>query len=67
MSDEERIEQLELENKVLKENNKGLKDKIDELQKDISNMYDKEVVISIICDEFNVTRLEVLEMLGEDE
>ena len=28
MSDEERIEQLELEVKVLRDNNKGLKDKI---------------------------------------
>lgn len=67
MSDDERIEQLELENKVLQDNNKGLKDKIDELQKDISNMYDKEVVISIICDNFDITRLEVLDMLGEEE
>ena len=35
MPDEERIEQLELENKVLQKNNKGLKAKIDELQKEI--------------------------------
>lgn len=40
MNDYERIEQLELENKVLKDNNKGLKSKIDELQKE--NEYLKE-------------------------
>lgn len=34
MTDEERIEQLELEVKVLQANNKGLKDKIDEQSKD---------------------------------
>ena len=56
------------------EENKKLKKKIEKLQKenkefkkDISNMYNKEVVISIICDNFDVTRLEVLEMLGEEE
>ena len=38
-----------------------------ELKKDISNMYDKEVVISVMCDNFNITRIEALEMLGEEE
>ena len=38
MSDEERIEQLELENKVLQDNNKGLKDKIDEQSKEIEEL-----------------------------
>lgn len=38
MSDEERIEQLELENKVLQKNNKGLKAKINELQKEIEEL-----------------------------
>lgn len=38
MSDEERIEQLELENKVLQDNNKGLKTKIDEQSKEIEEL-----------------------------
>ena len=41
MSDEERIEQLELENKVLQKNNKGLKAKIDEQQKEIEKLKEK--------------------------
>ena len=38
MPDEERIEQLELEVKVLQANNKGLKDKIDEQSKEIEEL-----------------------------
>ena len=41
MSDDERIEHLELEVKVLRDNNKGLKDKIDEQSKEIEEL--KEV------------------------
>lgn len=41
MSDEERIEQLELEVKVLRDNNKGLKDKIDEQSKEIEELKEK--------------------------
>ena len=41
MSDEERIEQLELEVKVLRANNKGLKDKIDEQSKEIEELKDE--------------------------
>ena len=42
MTDEERIEQLELEVKVLRANNKGLKDKIDEQSKEIEELKDKK-------------------------
>lgn len=35
-----------------------------ELKKDISNMYDEEVIISIISDNFNLSRNEVLKLLG---
>lgn len=38
MSDDEIIENLELENKVLNENNKGLKEKIDEQRKEIEKL-----------------------------
>ena len=41
MSDEERIEQLELENKVLQDNNNGLKTKIDEQSKEIEELKDE--------------------------
>ena len=36
----------------------------EELKNDIANMYDEEVVISIISDNFNLSRNEVLELLG---
>lgn len=46
-----------------KRHNKELK----ELKQDISNMYNAEVVYSIIEDEFNLTRSEVMELFGESE
>ena len=48
-----RYKELEIENNNLKE--------------DIKNMYDEEVIINIISDEFNLSRSEVLEILGESE
>lgn len=45
--------------RVLKEN--------EQLKNDIENMYDEEVVISIIEDNFNLCRNEVLEVLGSEE
>ena len=41
MLSDERIEQLELEVKVLRANNKGLKDKIDEQSKEIEELKEK--------------------------
>ena len=35
------------------------------LEAEIANMYDEEVVVSIISDEFNLSRQEVLQLLGE--
>ena len=46
---------LNLIEKLLKEN--------EELKNDISNMYDEEVVISIMCDEFNLSKNEALKVL----
>lgn len=46
---------LNLVEKLQKENK--------ELKNDISNMYDEEVVISIMCDEFNLSRNEALRVL----
>lgn len=46
---------LNLVEKLKKENK--------ELKNDISNMYDEEVVISIMCDEFNLSRNEALRVL----
>ena len=45
--------------RVLKEN--------EQLKNDIENMYDEEVVITIIEDNFNLCRNEVLEVLGSEE
>lgn len=47
---------------VLKEN-KQLKKENEKLKNDISNMYDEEVVISIMCDEFNLSKNEALRVL----
>lgn len=52
--------------RVLKENEQ-LSTEVNSLKKDMSNMYDEEVVISIISDNFNVSRNEVLELLGGEE
>lgn len=46
---------LNLVEKLKKENK--------ELKNDISNMYDEEVVISIMCDEFNLSKNEALRIL----
>lgn len=50
---------LEMNEILLKEN--------EQLKSDIKNMYDEEVVISIIEDNFNLCRNEVLEVLGSEE
>lgn len=49
--------------RVLKENEQ-LRTEANSLKKDISNMYDEEVIISIISDNFNLSRNEVLKLLG---
>ena len=53
----DRLEQKEL--RLEKENQK--------LKQDISHMYDKDVIINILCDEFNISKSEALELLGEEE
>lgn len=52
-----RLEQKEL--RLEKENQK--------LKQDISHMYDEDVIIDIMCDEFNISKSEALELLGEEE
>lgn len=52
--------------RVLKENEQ-LRTEMNSLKEDMSNMYDEEVVISIISDNFNVSRNEVLELLESEE
>ena len=53
--------------KDVREELKELRKDNEELKKDISNMYDEEVIISIISDNFNLSRNEVLELLGGEE
>lgn len=53
----DRLEQKEI--KLEKENA--------QLKEDIKEMYYKEAVITIICDNFNLSRNEVLELLGDEE
>ena len=53
----DRLEQKEI--KLEKENA--------QLKEDIKEMYYKEAVITIMCDNFNLSRNEVLELLGDEE
>lgn len=53
----DRLEQKEI--KLEKENA--------QLKEDIKEMYYKEAVITIICDNFDLSRNEVLELLGDEE
>ena len=57
LSDYKRV--LKINKVLLKEN--------EQLKNDIENMYDEEVVISIIEDNFNLCRNEVLEVLGSEK
>lgn len=57
LSDYKRV--LEMNKILLKEN--------EQLKNDIKNMYDEEVIISIIEDNFNLCRNEVLELLESEE
>ena len=50
--------------KRLQKENEQLRTEVNSLKKDISNMYDEEVIISIISDNFNLSRNEVLKLLG---
>lgn len=54
------IEELKLK---LKNKDKEIK----QLKEDIKEMYNKEVIISILKDEFNISRNEVLSLLEEGE
>ena len=49
--------------RVLKKNEQ-LQTEVNSLKKDISNMYEEEVIISIISDNFNFSRNKVLKLLG---
>lgn len=48
----------------LQKENEQLRTEMNSLKKDISNMYEEEVIISIISDNFNFSRNEVLKLLG---
>ena len=73
MPDEERIEQLELEVKVLQANNKGLKDKIDEQSKEIEELKEKNENLldalnnSIDIKKYWVNKDKIKEILGIEE
>ena len=58
------IEHILSDYKRLLKDNEQLSTEVNSLKKDISNMYDEEVIISIISDNFNLSRNEVLKLLG---
>ena len=66
MSDEERIEQLELEVKVLRANNKGLKDKIEELKKENLEIRDWKYVIDSYEDLERLKELDLVKIKGKE-
>ena len=65
MSDEERIEQLELENKVLQDNNKGLKTKIDEQSKEIEELKKPKYLLNAKTGE--ITTINNSEFISKDK
>ena len=65
--DKEAIEHILSDYKRVLEMNKVLLKENEQLKNDIKNMYDEEVTISIIEDNFNLCRNEVLELLESEE
>lgn len=65
--DKEAIEHVLSDYKRVLEMNKVLLKENEQLKNDIKNMYDEEVIISIIEDNFNLCRNEVLELLESEE
>lgn len=65
--DKEAIEHILSDYKRVLEMNKILLKENEKLKNDIKNMYDEEVIISIIEDNFNLCRNEVLELLESEE
>lgn len=65
--DKEAIEHILSDYKRVLEMNKILLKENEQLKNDIKNMYDEEVIISIIEDNFNLCRNEVLELLESEE
>ncbi len=60
---------LKLKNQIeeLKLKNKDKDKEIKQLREDIKEMYNKKVIINILEDKFNMSRNEVLSLLGEEE
>lgn len=65
--DKEAIEHILSDYKRVLEMNKILLKENEQLKNDIKNMYDEEVIITIIEDNFNLCRNEVLELLESEE
>lgn len=65
--DKEAIEHILSDYKRVLEMNKILLKENEQLKNDIKNMYDEEVIISIIEDNFNLCRNEVLELIESEE
>lgn len=58
------VERIVADYKRVLKKNEQLQTEVNSLKKDISNMYEEEVIISIISDNFNFSRNEVLKLLG---
>lgn len=64
---QEEFEQVDHECDRLEQKEIKLEKENAQLKEDIKEMYYKEAVITIICDNFNLSRNEVLELLGDEE
>ena len=62
----EELEKEKEKNKELESDKEQLKYEIDCLKNDIKNMYCEEAVITIIEDNFDLSREEVIQILGEE-
>lgn len=61
------IEKQQKENEQLRTEVNSKKKEIEELKSSMKNMYDEEVVYSIVADEFNLTKNEVKELFGDED
>ncbi len=64
---QEEFKQVDHECDRLEEKEIKLEKENAQLKEDIKEMYFKEVVITIMCDNFSLSRNEALELLGDEE
>ena len=64
---QDEFEQVDHECDRLEQKEINLEKENAQLKEDIKEMYYKEAVITIMCDNFNLSRIEALDILGDEE